>query len=129
MRDDDGKLESQLAVRRQIIASEVERLRAYAQLMIETTPYGEKACLFTPSFLHIQTECDLTACFVRAARRAGFVLEWNARLGRCVLHILCARPLTVNDGGNIQCNESTKTDGQAKERHARVQRPSKECVN
>ena len=118
MRDDYAKRESQLAVRRQLIASEVERLRAYAHLMVEATPYGEKTCHFTPSFLHIHTECDLTAGFVRAARRAGFELEWDGALGRCVLRI----PLAVHHGGDVKCNERAQRHGDAKERHARGER-------
>ena len=123
MRDDYGKRESQLAVRGQLIASEVERLRAYARLMVEATPYGEKTCLFTPSFLHIQTECDLTAGFVRAARRAGFELEWDGALGRCVLRIPRARPLAVHHGGDVKCNERAQRHADAEERHARGERP------
>ena len=101
MRDDPGKLESQLDVQRELIASEVERLRAYARLLVETTPYGEKRCYFTPSFLHIRTECDLTAGFVRAARKAGFSILWSRALGRCILEIPCARPLAVHHGGDV----------------------------
>ncbi len=101
MQDDDGKLASQLAVRSQIIATELERLRAYARLVVETTPYGEKRRFFTPSFLHIRTECDLTAEFLRAARKAGFAILWDQALGRCVLHIPCARPLSVHHGGDV----------------------------
>ena len=101
MLDDPAKLESQIAVRRQLIEAELGRLRAYARLLVETTPYGDKRCFFTPSFLHIPTECDLTSGFVRAARRAGFALKWNDRLRLCVLHI-GARPLPVDDGGDVQ---------------------------
>ena len=101
MHDDDAKLASQLEVRSQLIASEIERLRAYARLVVETTPYGEKRCLFTPSFLHIRTECDLTTGFLRAARKAGFAILWDKALGRCVLHIPCARPLAVHHGGDV----------------------------
>lgn len=101
MRDDLGKLESQLDVRRELIASEVERLRAYARLVVETTPYGEKRRYFTPSFLHIRTECDLIAGFVRAARKAGFSIVWSPALGRCILDIPCTRPLAVHHGGNV----------------------------
>ena len=85
MLDDPGKFLRGEGEMRDLIATEIERIRAYAQFVIESTPYASKTLRVFPGLAHMPTRVMLA--LEAAGHARGMDLRWDGRTRTCVLHI------------------------------------------
>jgi hypothetical protein len=85
MLDDPGKVLRGEGEMRDLVETEIERIRAYAEFVIEATPYAAKKLRVFPALAHMSTR--VMRALEAAGHERGMDLEWDRRTRTCVLRI------------------------------------------
>ena len=85
MLDDPRKCSRGEREMRDLVAAEIERIRAYAEFVIEATPYEAKKLRVFPALAHMSTR--VMRALEAAGNERGMDLKWDRRTRTCVLRI------------------------------------------
>jgi len=86
MLDDVSKRTRGAAELGDLIETEIRRIAAYAQFVIEATPYKDKTLRVFPSLAHMPSSRVMRA-LERACVARGMDLRWDSGTRTCVLRI------------------------------------------
>ena len=85
MLDDPGKFRRGEGEMRDLVETEIERIHAYAQFVIESTPYEAKTLRVFPALAHMPTR--VMRALEAAGHARGMDLRWDGKTRTCVLRI------------------------------------------
>jgi hypothetical protein len=85
MLDDPAKCLRGEREMRDLVEAEVERIRAYAQFVIEATPYEAKTLRVFPALAHMSAR--VMRALEAAGHARGMDLRWDGGTRTCVLRI------------------------------------------
>lgn len=103
---------------RDLVATEIESIRAYAQFVIEATPYEAKTLRVFPALAHMPTR--VMRALEAAGHARGMDLRWDGKTRTCVL-LIHAPPVGLVGKKGKKHEQRADSGEHARERAARAE--------